>query len=645
MPNDISTTPPSNAPASASKPITIDVLKTNAPQDLRSVFLALGEALNITTGDFFYKLGDLMISNQSFSTSAFVSRFLNLVTQYSRGVVYEKLKGGAEVVADFTNLTNPDARSIKKATAFAQYVASTGNGSIPEKDETPFDDPVPTGRTASTETPVSIKYKDSKDVLTPVDLAPDIDKIVQAVLAKASRTGTTNNIEVFLYNTIPYIAGGALSGAAAATGELVSGATGVTNILNPNMSSLTTGDLLGGLVSGVSGIANGLVNPFIYFTPAELIYFAAANFYTIMFYRGITIKDFTTGPYGAVFNPELSFLKPNVIIASNKSTATPVFPPPPDFDNTRKGIPANIESLVSDFLNNGKENNIAKDNIERSKTNVDIDLTNARDNTLVDWDDDTGHQQGYMTSLESRIGDYKGLNSIGCIYIWPVDKDIGSPTIIPFEFNPTISESAVDVRYQNMTILSRVGDLQSYTSTGSLNVTVTTPYFALSELDNDQSDQLQYLSYFSLQRLQKIELGYRSLTLPFFSDQSSIETGYRYVRPPLVKVIMGDYNAVDDTNDPNNTPFSNLLRYPSAVIGDIFGNIQGIKFRSYRTFICTSVKIGKELDNTPLYIKNNMIKDTMGFTVELALVEVAPSYVDALPSFANFYNNAQLTQV
>lgn len=166
----------------------------------------------------------------------------------------------------------------------------------------------------------------------------------------------------------------------------------------------------------------------------------------------------------------------------------------------------------------------------------------------------------------------------------------------------------------------------------------------MSELDNEQGDNLQYLSYFSLQQLQKIELGFRSLTLPFFSDQSSIETGYRYVRPPLIKIIMGDFNAVDDETDPGNSPFSNLLRYPSAVIESSFSNIQGIKFRSYRTFICTSLKIGKELENTPIYVKDKMIKDTMGFTVEMNLVEVAPSYVDALPSFANFYNNANLIQ-
>ena len=48
MPNDISTTPQSNNPPIAQNPITIDILKSNIQQDLRSVFLALGDALNIT---------------------------------------------------------------------------------------------------------------------------------------------------------------------------------------------------------------------------------------------------------------------------------------------------------------------------------------------------------------------------------------------------------------------------------------------------------------------------------------------------------------------------------------------------------------------------------------------------------------------
>ena len=581
-----------------------------------------------------------MMSNQTFSASAFASRFLNLISQYSNGIVYEGIAGGTPLPSDLSNINQA---SIKKAAAFAQYVASTGNGAIAEKDGVPFNDPTLSGKTKSTETTVTVQYKDSKDVLTPIDLEANIDNIVNTIIAKSARTKTTNNIEVFLYNTIPYIAGGALSGAAAATGEIVSGITGKTNILNPNLSKLTTGDLLGGLVSGVSGIANGLVNPFIYFTPAELIYFAAANFYTITFYRGITIKDLSLG-VGVIFDPALSFLKPNVILAGNKSTATPIFPfsRNPGGARDQAGQDVDIKSEIDDYLN--KSNDIKQDTIERQKNDVDIDLTNVRQQFTADWIDSDGTSgTSGMDGLESVVADYKGLNSIGCIYIWPVDKDIGSPTIIPFEFNPIISESAVDVRYQSMTILSRVGDLQSYTSTGSLNISVTVPYFALSEITDTEGDNLQYLSYFSLQRLQKIELGYRSLSLPFFSDQSSIETGYRYVRPPLIKVIMGNYNSVDDESDPSNTPFSNLLRYPSAVIGSSFSNIQGIKFRSYRTFICTNVKIGKDLDTTPIYIKDKMIKDTMGFTVEMSLVEVSPSYVDALPSFANFYNNADLT--
>jgi hypothetical protein len=85
-----------------------------------------------------------------------------------------------------------------------------------------------------------------------------------------------------------------------------------------------------------------------------------------------------------------------------------------------------------------------------------------------------------------------------------------------------------------------------------------------------------------------------------------------------------------------------LLLYPSAVIGDKFKNIGENKFRKYKTFICTSVKIDKSPETYPYYIADGYVKDTMGFGIDLSLIEVSPSYAQSLPSFLKTYNAAQL---
>ena len=138
------------------------------------------------------------------------------------------------------------------------------------------------------------------------------------------------------------------------------------------------------------------------------------------------------------------------------------------------------------------------------------------------------------------------------------------------------AEGDVAARYQSQAILSRIGELQSYTGTSSLTVTLSTTYYALGEMNNEPNPdsygnppQLDHLDYFNLENLQKIELAYRSLTLPFFYQDSSIDSGYKYIRPPLVKVIMGDYLQAESENN----IYSNLLLYPYDVIGERFSNI------------------------------------------------------------------------
>jgi len=373
----------------------------------------------------------------------------------------------------------------------------------------------------------------------------------------------------------------------------------------------------------------GLPGTFAYYTPEELVYLAIADFYTLHIRRGISIKDMSTG--GMVFTPNVILAKPEVQEAANKASS-------PDLLNE-------INSYIYD--SNNKLTEVDIDRLDVIKLPSAIEAKDAT--TIIKNKDGTTRTEKItyngktFDEIEKQSKAWKGLWKIGCLYIWPVDKTVADPSVIPFEFNPLIAEGDVAARYQSQAILSRIGELQSYTGTSSLTVTISTTYYALGEMNNESSTdtygnpiQLDHLDYFNLENLQKIELAYRSLTLPFFFQNTSIESGYKYVRPPLVKVIMGDYNQAEN----ENTIYSNLLNYSYDVIGSRFSNIGDNKFRKYKTFICTSARIGRP-EEFPYYISQMKgIVDTMGYTVDLSLTEVSPSYIQALPSFKDFYDAA-----
>jgi len=674
--SDLNIAVPNNAPPSTKpKAVEINVLKSSAVEDLRATFTEIQNTFNIQTPDFYNKLGDLMLSSQTFSVSSFKSRFFNLLNEYSNGVVmngeeaavFEGIanpktgepvdgelgqvtnpktgepvdgelgqitnpktgepvdgelgqitnpKTGKTVDGELGQVTNPKAgepvdgelgqvTNPKTGKTYVEYKSYTSLPLTPETNSVQSFD-TPQERKSSDEQKINVTPAEPKDIAKSSNIL--IENALENLWNLANRTKTINNIDIFLYNTIPLLAGGAMA-------SIISGVTPTEKMTLPIKQAINL------FMAGK------------YFTPAELAYLAVASFYTLTLKRGISIKDLTTGP-GIEFSPNITMSKPENIIAGKRSTSREYRLSYLDKDEERDSFQSTNKGI-------GKSTTL-------TPSKIDLDLSTYRTNWAFKSGD--GTKDVDIISLEEEERKARGIWSIGCIYVWPIDREIGkntiSPSVIPFEFNPAIGEGDVSARYQSMAILSRIGDLQSYTGTNSLSVSVSTSYYALGEKEADIPNpstpaQLSHLSYYSLERLQKIEQGYRSLVLPYHGEDSQVDkdTGYRYVRPPLVKIIMGDYREAESET---SNPYSNLLLYPSAVIGDKFKNIGDNKFRKYKTFICTSVKIDKSPETYPYYIKDNYVKDTMGFGIDLSLIEVSPSYAQSLPSFLKTYNAAQL---
>ena len=235
---------------------------------------------------------------------------------------------------------------------------------------------------------------------------------------------------------------------------------------------------------------------------------------------------------------------------------------------------------------------------------------------------------------------------VGAVYAIPIVaaqyQNSLPPFYIPFEFNPEISENGVEVRYQQTDILSRIGGMQTFTGVGNLSVSLTTKYFAVSHDGKAGRDSYgqEWMSTFTMANVQAIEFAYRSLAYPHYPDEQDADQGYKYVKPPLIKIIIGDY-----TNQ--TAPYSNILTYQNddVINGRLQSNFETGK-KILRTFIATSVGIKKDLNETPIYLnEDGVMRDTFGFEVSLNLMEVTPNYVDAPPDFKSYYTNyAQLAE-
>jgi hypothetical protein len=233
----------------------------------------------------------------------------------------------------------------------------------------------------------------------------------------------------------------------------------------------------------------------------------------------------------------------------------------------------------------------------------------------------------------------EGIAQLGKILVMPItanqDSDLQN-FYIPFEFNPQIEEGGINARYQATQILSRIGDLQTYTGTDSLTATLSTRYYALSHDETiTTTDGYNWMSQFTLKNIQGIELAYRSLVLPYFpsEERQDVGEGYKYTKPPIIKIIMG--------NEFETAPYSAILTYQNdKVAKDRHHKSQSdVMQKKYRSFIVTSVSIKKDLIETPLYLnKDGIALDTFGFEVSLSLIEVSHSYMDMVPDFKSYFD-------
>jgi len=241
--------------------------------------------------------------------------------------------------------------------------------------------------------------------------------------------------------------------------------------------------------------------------------------------------------------------------------------------------------------------------------------------------------------LENKFGDLIENNKLGYIHIKPkdnsIEREIYGQYKIPFQFNPKINENSAEAKYATATILNRVGDLYSYTGTSQFSFSLDTSYYVLSNSDNEDINydlhggNKDLIDQSTLSLIQKIEYMWRSLVLPYQVADRSL-----FIPPPVVRIILGGQqggnpSSSEDTPEDNpNESYSNFFTFP---------NKDGDK-RYLRKFICTSVQINKNIEESPFVYKNGYIEDVLGFDVSASFVEVDPSYTDqlSLPDFGNY---------
>jgi hypothetical protein len=358
-----------------------------------------------------------------------------------------------------------------------------------------------------------------------------------------------------------------------------------------------------------------------YFTIPELINLASASFLTMQIKRPeISIKDLTLLQYYNARDLYHTEYK-------KKVRATLIIFSTPTFAEK-------TEQELIDFSE--KVNETGSDNKDTRKSKL-KEISSVRSETKYK----KGEAEISSSELEKELNKKGDLFRIGSVYVCPIvdDSELVFPKHIPFQFNPSISESSQSARYESMTILSRLGNLQSYTGTDSLSITLNTKYVPVSL---DTSSAQGWLNTYDMKTVQLIELSYRSLILPYFTPNSK-ETGYKYFAPPLIKIIIGDYKKLPSEIKITSGPYSNFLTYPQEVLTANNSNLfKGYNFRNFRTFIATGVQINKDMNENSIFIHRDgndyIVKDTIGFEVSLSLVEITPSYKDVQPGFHEYYN-------
>ena len=246
-------------------------------------------------------------------------------------------------------------------------------------------------------------------------------------------------------------------------------------------------------------------------------------------------------------------------------------------------------------------------------------------------------------AIRNRDKETNNINDlqVGSILVAPVVDDDFRDKLprfyIPFQFNPNISEAGAEAQYESTNVLSRIGEIFSFTNVSSLTITLETEYIATSNREDNEvaTDGNNWMNFYTLEKLQAIEKAYRSLVLPHYPD-TNIEQGYIYVKPPLLRVVMGGSN--DDFGD--SGPYANILTYGRNSMTTNIAESSGTLFASntrLKNFIATNVTIKKDLNENPIVLDNKgRILDAMRFSVSLNLTEVSANYLDSLPDFKRY---------
>lgn len=250
----------------------------------------------------------------------------------------------------------------------------------------------------------------------------------------------------------------------------------------------------------------------------------------------------------------------------------------------------------------------------------------------------------------------RDLPKIGSIYVMPpVSNLVGisswgeKPLVIPLQNNLTFQSLSRAASYNRIQFFGRIGEIKQFANTNDLReLEVTTEYFVENEPESDNANNLVALGKYTMRNLQDIELMYRSLVFPAVNqyslngnnEQNEKDKYYYYTRPPIVNIVLGEYDNLgfikgSSQNGDSSLQFKNLFT-------EFDGNTEKLK---YKNFVVTSVDINKDQEKFNYYVnkmKSDPNKhdyyDTMGFIVTLSLLEVDENYLNSMPTFNTFYN-------
>lgn len=243
---------------------------------------------------------------------------------------------------------------------------------------------------------------------------------------------------------------------------------------------------------------------------------------------------------------------------------------------------------------------------------------------------------------------YNRVNSkfrrIGGLYIEPFFNGGALKSFeIPFEFNPTITESGSVATYSEENVMGRILKLRSYVSSDAPTVTINAKYFVTADDDAKlRNDRWLngWMSDWTVEKLRKVENQFRSLTLPYISDAN-------FVRPPIVRIKMRSiaYNTAKKDRDEETAEavtVGDLFRYPSVENKIQITSHFESKTRDKR-YVVTNVtvapldssKFGTSYGYHDLNERFSIVKRN-GFEVTLTLAETTKNFLDLIPNYYEY---------